>query len=55
MFGETMMRMKNFRMRMRERRNRAATYLAITQLPPHIRKDIGWPNAYDRRSGRLDG
>ena len=25
------------------------TIQAISELPPHLLRDIGWPNAYDRQ------
>jgi uncharacterized protein YjiS (DUF1127 family) len=33
----------------RERRARRQTYEAVSELPTHILKDIGWPDSYNRR------
>lgn len=36
--------------RMRERRLEQETERLVSELPPHLRRDIGWPGAYyDRR------
>jgi hypothetical protein len=48
-FGEMMKRYRSYREKSREHRNIAATYMAISELPQHIRKDIGWPAAYERQ------
>lgn len=50
--GEMMTRYRRFRERARERRRFVATCQAVSQLPQHIQKDIGWPAAYDRQAGR---
>jgi hypothetical protein len=48
-FDAFMKRYKNYREKSREQRKIAATYMAISELPQHIRKDIGWPAAYERQ------
>jgi hypothetical protein len=50
-FGEMMKRYKDYRDKSRQQRRYAATYMAISELPQHIRKDIGWPAAYERQRG----
>jgi len=35
--------------RRRDDRAHRETIEAISNLPPHLLKDIGWPNAYDRQ------
>ena len=42
---------RDYRARVRDRQKLVATYAAVSQLPAHIQKDIGWPNAYDRQRG----
>jgi hypothetical protein len=34
--------------RRRQRRNYINTSRVVSELPFHIRKDIGWPSSYDR-------
>ena len=34
--------------RMRERRRHERTVAEIADLPEYLRRDIGWPNAYER-------
>lgn len=45
---------RDYRARVHDRQRLVATYELVSQLPAHIQKDIGWPNAYDRqrRNGR---
>ena len=33
----------------RQNRVHRETIQAISNLPPHLLKDIGWPNSYDRQ------
>lgn len=28
------------------------TMMAVSELPPHLLKDIGWPGAYEAKRGR---
>lgn len=37
-------KIKTFAFRVGEARRRANTQRALEALPPHIRKDIGWPH-----------
>ncbi|WP_157016140.1 hypothetical protein [Mesorhizobium xinjiangense] len=37
----------------RERRSRARTERIIGTLPADIRKDIGWPDTWDRRAREI--
>ena len=37
----------------RARRRRLATYMEISNLPPGIRKDIGWPDPGAEQRGRM--
>lgn len=34
----------------RERYAHRQTLQAVSELPPHVLKDIGWPDSYERRS-----
>lgn len=34
--------------RMRERKMERETERLVSQLPRHLRRDIGWPGAYER-------
>jgi uncharacterized protein YjiS (DUF1127 family) len=36
------------------RRRERQTLSAISELPPYMLKDIGWPGAGDRRQGSRD-
>ena len=38
--------------RFRERRAHRATIDEVSKLPAHLRRDIGWPDAYDSGSSR---
>ncbi len=50
-FGNMMERYRKYRKHKRALRKQAATYVAVQELPAHIRKDIGWPTAYDHQRG----
>jgi Domain of unknown function (DUF1127) len=38
--------------KMRERRIHRQTVAEISELPEHLRRDIGWPGAYERGRSR---
>ena len=40
---------RHYSTRRRERREHRDTINAVSDLPTHILKDIGWPGAYDRQ------
>ena len=54
--GETAMKLttnlfESWREYSRKRQERASHYktlTAVSDLPPHLLKDIGWPSAYER-------
>lgn len=50
-FSTMVERFRNYRSERRAFRQHAATYMAVHELPAHIRKDIGWPTAYDNQRG----
>ena len=41
--------MTRYATRRRDNTAHRETIKAISELPPHLLKDIGWPNAYDRQ------
>jgi len=43
---------REFSRRRSEDKARMRTVSAISDLPPYLLKDIGWPSAYERRRAR---
>lgn len=39
----------------RTARERARTERLVSELPPEVRKDIGWPSSYNARFANCDG
>ncbi len=50
-FSTMVERFRTYRNERREYRKYMATYVAVQQLPMDVRKDIGWPAAYDAQRG----
>lgn len=50
-FSTMIERFRTYRSEKRAFRKYAATQMAVHQLPAHIRKDIGWPAAYENQRG----
>lgn len=49
MFNAMKDRYQSYRATARERKQYQSAYMAISELPQHILKDIGWPAAYERQ------
>lgn len=55
LFDELSHLLRDYARRRRQRRRDYETRLAVSELPPELQRDIGWPGAYERmrREGRL--
>ena len=55
LFDEVTHLWRSYARRQRERRRDYQTRLAVSELPPELRRDIGWPGAWERqrRESRL--
>ncbi|MGI9402338.1 MAG: hypothetical protein ACR2O0_13880 [Rhizobiaceae bacterium] len=52
-FSTMVERFKTYRNERREQRKYMDTYMAVQQLPMDVRKDIGWPTAYESQRGNF--